>query len=90
MTTTHFGSQTQPVINWSRRRFLIASTAAGITLALVPLAAHASSFDGETMPSAPGWSGDGLGQPRYRIDGYAKATGAKLFARDFRAADMLK
>ncbi len=77
-----------PAINWSRRRFLIGSTATGITLALVPLAAHASFGDDETMPRVPGWSGDGLGPPRYRIDGFAKATGAKLYARDFRAADM--
>lgn len=40
------------------------------------------------MPISPGWSGDGGAHPRYRIDGYAKATGAKLYARDFRAADM--
>lgn len=82
------GSQTHPTFNWSRRRFLIGSTAAGITLALVPLEARASFRDDESMPTAPGWSGDGLGPPRYRIDGYAKATGAKLYARDFRAADM--
>jgi len=88
MKAIHFGSQTQPAINWSRRRFLIGSTAAGITLALVPLAARASFVDDEIMPTAPGWSGDGFGHPRYRIDGYAKATGAKLYARDFRAADM--
>lgn len=88
MRVIHPGSQTQPAINWSRRRFLIGSTAAGITLALVPLAAHAAFVGDEIMPSAPGWSGDGLGPPRYRIDGYAKATGAKLYARDFRAADM--
>lgn len=88
MRVTHLAAQTQPAINWSRRRFLIGSTAAGITLALVPLAAHAAFVSDEMMPSAPGWSGDGLGPPRYRIDGYAKATGAKLYARDFRAADM--
>ena len=88
MPAIHFGAQTHPAINWSRRRFLIGSTAAGITLALVPLAAHASFVADETMPTAPGWSGDGFGHPRYRIDGYAKATGAKLYARDFRAADM--
>ncbi len=82
------GFPTHPAIGWSRRRFLIGSTATGITLALVPLAARASFVDDETMPTAPGWSGDGVGQPRYRIDGYAKATGAKLYARDFRAADM--
>lgn len=81
------GSPT-PAISWSRRRFLLGSSAAGITLAFVPLTAQASFLDDETMPTAPGWSGDGLGQPRYRIDGYAKATGAKLYARDFRAVDM--
>jgi len=83
-----FGSQTHPAISWSRRRFLIGSTAAGITLALVSLAARASFVDDEIMPAAPGWSGDGFGHPRYRIDGYAKATGAKLYARDFGTADM--
>ena len=83
----HPGAQTHPVIGWSRRRFLV-GTAAGITLALVPLAAYASFIDDETMPTAPGWTGDGFGHPRYRIDGYAKATGAKLYAKDFRAVDM--
>ncbi len=83
-----FGSQSHPIMTWSRRRFLVGSSAAGISLALVPLAAHASLEADETMPTAPGWSGNGLGPPRYRIDGYAKATGAKLYARDFRAADM--
>jgi CO/xanthine dehydrogenase Mo-binding subunit len=87
MKPIHFASETHPAMSWSRRRFLV-GTAAGITLALVPLAAHASFVDDETMPTAPGWTGDGLGHPRYRIDGYAKATGAKLYARDFRAADM--
>jgi len=88
MVVRRFGSQTQPSLTWSRRRFLIGSSAAGIALAMVPLAVDASFVDGETMPAAPGWSGGGLGHPRYRIDGYAKATGAKLYARDFRAADM--
>lgn len=83
-----FGSQSHPIMTWSRRRFLVGSSAAGISLALVPLAAHASFDADETMPTAPGWSGNGLGPPRYRVDGYAKATGAKLYARDFRAADM--
>ena len=88
MKAIHFGSPTHPSINWSRRRFLIGSTAAGITLALVPLTARASFVVDETMPAAPGWSGEGARPPRYRVDGYAKATGAKLYARDFRASDM--
>ena len=34
-----------------------------------------------------GWSG-APGQARYRIDGLAKVLGKKIYARDFRAADM--
>lgn len=88
MTSDLRGIQKKPTINWSRRRFLIGSAAAGISLTLVPLSVQASFAEDETMPTAPGWSGDGLGPPRYRVDGYAKATGAKLYARDFRAADI--
>lgn len=73
---------------WSRRRFLVASSVAGITLAFRPLAAQAAFVEDEAMPAAPGWSGEGFGRPRYRIDGYAKVTGAKLYARDLRAADL--
>ena len=73
---------------WSRRRFLLGSTAAGISLAMVPLAAQAGFSADAAMPAAPGWAGDGTGPPRGRIDGHAKVTGAKLYARDFRAADM--
>lgn len=36
---------------------------------------------------APDWSG-GPGKARFRIDGLAKVTGQKIYARDFRAADM--
>ncbi len=35
----------------------------------------------------PGWS-DGPGRARHRIEGVAKVTGQKIYARDFRAADM--
>lgn len=52
-----------------------------------PLAADASFASAEVMPPAPGWS-DGTGAPLYRIDGLAKVTGSKLYARDFRPADM--
>jgi CO/xanthine dehydrogenase Mo-binding subunit len=82
------GSGTHPAHICSRRRFLLGTSAAGITLALVPFAARAGLREDETMPVAPGWSGGKGGALRYRIDGYAKATGAKLYARDFRAADM--
>ena len=75
-------------ILWSRRRFLVGSAATGIALAFSRLTMAAEAFDAhETMPIAPGWS-KVVGPPRYRVDGYAKVTGAKLYARDFRAADM--
>lgn len=74
---------------WTRRRFLVSSAAASIALSISRLTVAAESFKGhETMPIAPGWSGKGSGQPQYRIDGYAKVTGAKLYPRDFRASDM--
>lgn len=38
-------------------------------------------------PGAPDWSG-GPGKARFRIDGLAKVTGQKIYARDFRAIDM--
>lgn len=54
-----------------------------------PLSVEAAFKAHETMPIAPGWTGADLdGPPRSRIDGYAKVTGAKLYARDFRASDM--
>ncbi|RZJ07961.1 MAG: xanthine dehydrogenase family protein molybdopterin-binding subunit [Rubrivivax sp.] len=38
-------------------------------------------------PGAPDWSA-GPGKARFRIDGLAKVTGQKIYARDFRAVDM--
>lgn len=74
---------------WSRRQVLFGAGAAGILLAMRPLSVEAAFKAHETMPIAPGWNGGDMeGPPRYRIDGYAKVTGAKLYARDFRASDM--
>jgi CO/xanthine dehydrogenase Mo-binding subunit len=39
------------------------------------------------LKAAPGWSG-APGKARYRIEGMAKVTGQKIYARDFRAKDM--
>ena len=90
MTEGDSGSTHSAAGLWSRRRFLAGSAAGGILLAATPLALRAATFQArETMPTAPGWAAEkGVGQPRYRIDGFAKVTGAKLYARDFRAADM--
>ncbi|MEZ5827155.1 MAG: molybdopterin cofactor-binding domain-containing protein [Hyphomicrobiales bacterium] len=73
----------------TRRQFLKGTAAAGTagllvsTLDLAQLArSHAATMD---PPSA--WSG-APGQARYRIDGLAKVTGQKIYARDFRPIDL--
>jgi CO/xanthine dehydrogenase Mo-binding subunit len=72
----------------SRRAFLEAGVASGIALTLTRLAAaEEPGFAArETLPGRRKWnpSATGVG----RIDGVAKVTGAKLYASDFRAADM--
>ena len=72
----------------SRRAFLEAGAASGIALTLTRLAAaEEPGFAArETLPGRQQWnpSATGVG----RIDGVAKVTGAKLYASDFRAADM--
>jgi CO/xanthine dehydrogenase Mo-binding subunit len=72
----------------SRREFVKLVTASGISLALSRLAAAEPSgfVTRETLPGRQGLglAARGLG----RIDGVAKVTGAKLYASDFRAADL--
>jgi len=72
----------------SRREFVKWVTASGIALSLSRLsAAEEPAFSArQTLPGRQGWNpaAKGLG----RIDGVAKVTGAKLYAADFRAADM--
>lgn len=73
----------------TRREFLKASAAAGTAGLLV------STLDlgrwpvsqAATMNPPEGWSG-GPGQARYRIDGLAKVTGQKIYARDFQPIDL--
>lgn len=71
----------------SRREFVKLVTASGIALSLSRLAGAAPrNFAArETMPGG-GWNPavGGMG----RVDGIAKVTGAKLYASDYRAADM--
>jgi CO/xanthine dehydrogenase Mo-binding subunit len=72
----------------SRREFVKLATASGIALSLSRLAsAEEPGFAArETLPGRLGWNpaATGIG----RIDGVAKVTGAKLYASDFRAADL--
>src|ERR1700729_665474 len=72
----------------SRREFVKLATASGIALSLSRLAhAEESRFTArETLPGRRGWNPAATGAGR--IDGVAKVTGAKLYASDFRAADL--
>src|SRR6266849_2671953 len=72
----------------SRREFVKSATASGIALSLSRLAADEEPpFAARvTLPGRQQWNPAGTGVGR--IDGVAKVTGAKLYASDFRAADL--
>jgi CO/xanthine dehydrogenase Mo-binding subunit len=72
----------------SRREFVKWATASGVVLSLsrLALAEEAAFAARETLPGRRGWNPAATGAGR--IDGLAKVTGAKLYASDFRAADL--
>jgi hypothetical protein len=72
----------------SRRDFVKSATASGIALSITPLAipGEPNFAARETLPGRQGWNPAATGVGR--IDGVAKVTGAKLYASDFRAADL--
>src|SRR5437879_3530683 len=72
----------------SRREFVKWVTASGIALSLSRLGAaeEAGFATRETLPGRQSWNPAANGASR--IDGVAKVTGAKLYASDFRAADL--
>jgi len=70
-----------PLFELSRRSFIRLVGAAGVLLVQNRLTAA------QAPPVALSWS-DGPGRARHRIEGVAKVTGQKIYARDFRAADM--
>jgi CO/xanthine dehydrogenase Mo-binding subunit len=72
----------------SRREFISLAASSGIALSFSHVAfAEAPGFESrETLPQRDGWNPAATGAGR--IDGVAKVTGAKLYASDFRAADM--
>jgi CO/xanthine dehydrogenase Mo-binding subunit len=72
----------------SRREFVKIATSSGIALSFTRLAAaEEPSFTArETLPGRRRWNPAATGVGR--IDGVAKVTGAKLYAADFRAADL--
>ena len=72
----------------SRREFVKWVTSSGIALSLSRVALRREpDFDArETLPGRQSWNPAATGAGR--IDGPAKVTGAKLYASDFRAADL--
>ncbi|MGC9958071.1 xanthine dehydrogenase family protein molybdopterin-binding subunit [Roseiarcus sp.] len=72
----------------SRRDFVKLAMASGIALSVSRLAvAQEPGFEArETLPGRRGWNPAATGMGR--IDGVAKVTGAKLYASDFRPADL--
>ena len=76
------------VYGTSRREFVRAAIASGIALTLTRLAAAQEPAFAvrEALPGPQGWNPAATGAGR--IDGVAKVTGTKLYASDFRAADM--
>jgi hypothetical protein len=78
----------RPRSGLSRRRLLGTTLIGGIAVHIAPLGspAYAALFDGALL-TEPDWNGR-TDRLKYRTDGRAKVTGAKIFARDIRARDM--
>jgi CO/xanthine dehydrogenase Mo-binding subunit len=72
----------------SRRGFLKASVLAGVTVYVAPIGSRAFAALFEEKILTPVQWNSATGQAKFRIDGIAKVSGAKVFARDIRAADM--
>lgn len=72
----------------SRRRFLKASSIAGLTAYIAPFgsSAYAALFDQQLLTPVP-WD-EHAGLASFRVDGPAKARGGKIFALDVRARDL--
>jgi len=73
---------------WKRRELLQATVIAGVSVMLVPLERAPRAALEETRRLRPLAWDPVAGRPLQRIDGVAKVTGEKLFARDFRARDL--
>lgn len=74
-------------MNLSRREFLKTTAASGTVIILSRVDLWASEASAASPLRARDWQA-GPGQARFRIDGYAKVTGQKIYARDFRARDL--
>lgn len=75
-------------VKQSRREFLKTAAAGGIVVLVSRLELLDSPAAQAAIMDPPGgWKG-APGHARYRIDGLAKVTGRKVYARDFRARDV--
>ncbi|WP_372801363.1 twin-arginine translocation signal domain-containing protein, partial [Paracoccus seriniphilus] len=75
-----------PHLDISRRSFLAAAAALGVTAAVRPLGQAQAAMMPSPVGQDSGWFANG--QLRYRRDGMAKVTGSKVFAIDIRARDL--
>ena len=76
---------------WQTRREFLKTTSGGAKVVLVsqlvPFGTLSSAAEAAVMDPPDNWSG-GPGRARHRIDGLAKVTGQKIYARDFHPRDM--
>jgi len=75
-------------LDLSRRSFLKAGVMAGVSVYIAPFGSRAFAALFEEKILTPLQWDAANGQAKFRIDGIAKVTGAKVFARDIRATDM--
>jgi len=72
----------------SRRDFLKTAAASGVAIVVSRISfLDSPQAQAATMDPPGGWMGS-PGHARYRIDGLAKVTGQKIYARDFQARDL--
>ncbi|MEN2977751.1 molybdopterin-dependent oxidoreductase (plasmid) [Tistrella bauzanensis] len=86
MPRTPYRSPQRPA-DISRRSFLKAAAAAGVTAAVIPLHQALGAMADARVAQPPHWL-DEAGRIRFRRDGITKVTGDKVFAIDIRARDM--
>lgn len=71
----------------TRRTFIRTMTIGATAVFIVPWPPLEAAADPVQPPLPPGW-GPVAGRARYRIDGMAKVTGQKIYARDFHSRDI--
>jgi len=85
--TTELSKLSDLTMKQTRREFLKATASSGAVILLSRFDLWGSdAFAGQSIASAD-WQA-GPGKARFRIDGFAKVTGQKIYARDFRARDL--